>query len=191
LGDVDFKIFNQAQGKNGYENLSFNEIINLKNKNKKSILQLVANVNGWFYRIKYKKTIKDALLKEENEFYENYTKTFSPILQVFLDIKKFYNKSFDSNLWKDFYTEKDYKTNYENEDNYRRSFNTKILLGFTEDKKEFFYSGFLNIQNQKNGKGVLITKEVKYEGNWLNDELHGWSLITNSEGFIYEGDIFL
>jgi len=131
------------------------------------------------------------LLKEENEFYENYTKTFSPILQVFLDIKKFYNKSFDSNLWKDFYTEKDYKTNYENEDNYRRSFNTKILLGFTEDKKEFFYSGFLNIQNQKNGKGVLITKEVKYEGNWLNDELHGWSLITNSEGFIYECDIFL
>lgn len=187
LGDIDFKILNQAKDKNIIGNLSFNEIINEKKLSRKKMQRLIANVNGWFYRIKYIKFIKDKLIKEQNNLYELYSKQYSNILKVFSDVEKFYKKTYDSNRWKEFYTENDYLNNYIIEDDYRRSFFTKILIGWTEDNNEYFYSGSLNIRNQKNGRGLLITKEAKYEGNWLNDELHGWGMITNSEGFIYEG----
>lgn len=191
FGDVDFKILNQAQAKNGFENLSFNEIINFKNTNKKRILKLAATVYGWFYRIKFSKCFKENLLKEQNIFYESYTKKYAPILQVFLDFEKFYKKSYDSNKWNEFYTEKEYCSEFAIEENYKKSFYSKILIGWTEDNNQFFYSGFLNTQNQKNGKGVIITKDAKYEGYWLNDELNGWSMITNSEGYIYEGNFIV
>ncbi len=127
------------------------------------------------------------MLEEHTNFYESIMKILSPLSIVFSDIEKFYTESYDVNRWKEFYSEEEYMKEFANEENNKKCFYTKILNGHNQDNKQFFYSGFINKGNQKNGKGVMITQEAKYEGNWLNDKLHGWSMITKSEGFIYEG----
>ena len=160
----------------------------MKNNNKTKIMKLAANIHGWIYRIKFFKRIKQELLNEQNKYYEDYSNKFSPILKVFLDIEKFYKKTYDNSKWKEFYTEKEYLNDFANEEKFKNSFYRKIFIGWTNDNNQFFYNGFLNINNQKHGKGVLVTIEAKYEGYWLNDELYGWCMITNTDGFIYEGN---
>lgn len=148
-------------------------------------VKLYYNIYGWYYRKKFNKYIKQKLLNLQNLESQNFLGGWSNESKQLLNTEKFYTKSFDTQGWKKYYSEKEY-FQIINIDNYTKSYYTKHLIKIN-DNQTCFYQGFLNINNQKNGKGTLITKESKFEGYWMNDELYGWGIITNANGYIYEG----
>ena len=70
--------------------------------------------------------------------------------------------------------------------NYGRIFQSKLLISSEESS---IYSGQVNINNQKHGFGVLLTKDgTKYEGAWISNKFTCWGKFIDLEGTIYIGN---
>lgn len=58
--------------------------------------------------------------------------------------------------------------------------------------KEGLYSGYITLDNKKNGYGVewLNTGEI-YDGNWIDDKFSGYGRFTNKDGIVLEGKLLI
>lgn len=50
------------------------------------------------------------------------------------------------------------------------------------------YEGSYNQDHQRHGKGILVTPEYRYEGDWENGEKQGQGTLTDREGNVYTGE---
>ena len=116
--------------------------------------------------------------------YDKLIKKFDDKLLYNLD--KYNKLTYDSNGWKKFYTDSEY--NFKNFI-FESSLFTKIFVGIDKNDKLFFYTGYLNRYNIKNGQGNLFFEDSKQQGCWLDDKLIGWCRIINIDGYLIEGKI--
>lgn len=162
-------------------------IVLIREKHKrKSLLvnKIQSSLIGWYFRLKFFSSVKKLLIVEQNKLFDKLKKKFDN--QSLYDLEKFNKLTYDSNGWKKFYTDSEY--NFKNLI-FERSFFTKIFVGIDDNEKLFFYTGYLNRHNIKNGKGTLFFEDSKQEGCWLNDKLIGWCRIINNDGYLIDGKI--
>ena len=154
------------------------------NNNDNYKITLIQSVfRGYIYRKNYK-FIKQKQIQETNQlltqFIEQYTKFNLKRAESLIGTK------FDRNGYKLYY-------NDENEINklfnisYGKIFNTKLLIlsGIIPS----FYTGEVNINNQRHGYGILLKNDgSKYEGHWKNNIFNGWGRFIDYDGTLIESN---
>ena len=154
------------------------------NNNDNYKITLIQSVfRGYIYRKNYK-FLKQKQIQETNQlltqFIEQYTKFNLKRAESLIGTK------FDRNGYKLYY-------NDENEINklfnisYGKIFNTKLLIlsGIIPS----FYTGEVNINNQRHGYGILLKNDgSKYEGHWKNNIFNGWGRFIDYDGTLIESN---
>ena len=154
------------------------------NNNDNYKITLIQSVfRGYIYRKNYK-FIKQKQIQETNQlltqFIEQYTKFNLKRAESLIGTK------FDRNGYKLYY-------NDENEINklfnfsYGKIYNTKLLIisGIIPS----FYTGEVNINNQRHGYGILLKNDgSKYEGHWKNNIFNGWGRFIDYDGTLIESN---
>ena len=157
----------------------FNNIIPFakENNNKISEVYIQKVFRGCQMRKKFKASIKDSLIKEENEFistqiseYENKFKT------LILELNKIYNAKFNSN-------KQSKKNSVVN-----KLINCRLLITQKENET-FLYIGTTTFDLLYEGNGVLYSsKGYKYQGEFSNGEINGYGRMYTLEGDLFEGN---
>lgn len=66
-----------------------------------------------------------------------------------------------------------------------------ILKSSKSGNNSILYSGYINIDQQRNGYGVLYKKTGEiYEGNWIANKFTGYGRVTVEDGSVTEGKFF-
>ena len=139
---------------------------------------------GYIYRKKYNNYIKQKQIEESNQLLkdliEQYTKFNLKRAESLIGTK------FDKNGYKNYY--KDENTiNKLFKYNYGKIFYTKLLI--YHDTISSFYSGEVNINNEKHGYGILLKSDgSKFEGSWIKDNFTGWGRFIDYDGTLIESN---
>ena len=152
------------------------------NNNDNYKITLIQSVfRGYIYRKNYK-FIKQKQIQETNqlltEFIEQYTKLNLKRAESLIGTK------FDINGYKLYYNDENEINKLFNY-NYGQIFNTKLLIisGIIPS----FYTGQVNINNQRHGFGMLLKNDgSKYEGHWKNNIFNGWGRFIDYDGTLIE-----
>ncbi len=152
------------------------------NNNDNYKITLIQSVfRGYIYRKNYK-FIKQKQIQETNqlltEFIEQYTKLNLKRAESLIGTK------FDINGYKLYYNDENEINKLFNY-NYGQIFNTKLLIisGIIPS----FYTGQVNINNQRHGFGILLKNDgSKYEGHWKNNIFNGWGRFIDYDGTLIE-----
>ena len=136
---------------------------------------------GYIFRKNYK-FLKQKQIQETNqlltEFIEQYTKLNLKRAESLIGTK------FDINGYKLYYNDENEINKLFNY-NYGQIFNTKLLIisGIIPS----FYTGQVNINNQRHGFGILLKNDgSKYEGHWKNNIFNGWGRFIDYDGTLIE-----
>ncbi len=136
---------------------------------------------GYIFRKNYK-FLKQKQIQETNqlltEFIEQYTKLNLKRAESLIGTK------FDINGYKLYYNDENEINKLFNY-NYGQIFNTKLLIisGIIPS----FYTGQVNINNQRHGFGMLLKNDgSKYEGHWKNNIFNGWGRFIDYDGTLIE-----
>lgn len=163
---------------NKLSNHEINEKLSkLNNKNKYLLLRLQAVVKGFVCRRLYEKN-RGILRSDELDLIDKYINDYtSPILNK---AESYYDSAFDYTGWQKYYPDSNGIYQYD----YGLVF--KCSLRVYADR---IYMGEMNLQGERHGEGVMITKEgEKYQGGWRNDNFTGWGRYIDNKGNLYEGD---
>ena len=147
--------------------------------------RLQAYYKGWSFRAKYP-SLKQRQIDETNQMIKDLTDQYTKF-----NLKRaesLYGTKFDKNGWKTLYANETQENNNKMFNfNYGKVYNTRILI-ITEPIPGF-YSGYVNIDNEKHSYGVLLFNDgSKYEGYFRNNLFHGWGRLIDSDGTLYEGN---
>jgi hypothetical protein len=86
------------------------------------------------------------------------------------------------------YNREGWKKLSKNEEKTKYEYKGTIFICEILLKNGNFYSGQVNIKNQKHGFGKFIKKDgSKLEGYWINDQFTGWGRLIDEEGNLLEG----
>ena len=150
-----------------------------------SITRIQSVYRGYVYRKQYK-SIRQEQIDETNKMLKELTEQYTRF-----NLKRaesLYGSRFNKDGWQSLYdtpssvNHLQFSINY----NYGRIFKTKLHL--ISDMIMAMYSGYVNIDNERHGYGVLLQNDgSKYEGHWCNNELSGWARMIDAEGTLYEG----
>lgn len=156
------------------------EILNSQDLKDNYIVRYIVMIQkiwkGWLYRKKFPQ-YKIALIKLEDDKVRKYEKLF--MTDILIKSERESKFPYDKLGWKKFYNDGSLF-----EYNYGKVFFKKILIY----GEEAFYSGEINIDNQKHGFGVLIRCDgLKSEGYWQNDCFTGWGRVIDYDGVIFQG----
>ena len=173
-----------SKGSNIYEHLINKNYLNQFNFNQieqqnyliKKISKLYWIIKGVNFRkkfslLKIQLEIKTEKLKEKINNNFNYF-----LIQKAEDERKII---FNKEGWTKYYD----KTNKKIKINYGKIVLTKLLINDND-----YYTGFVNLNNEKHGFGKCIKKDgTKYEGYWLNNKENGWGDLIDKNGNILQG----
>jgi hypothetical protein len=168
------RIKKSKQEKNSQKSYSQDELII------RFLTSLQSLVLGYLYRKKYPK-IKQRLLENLQKILEKYETQFRTV--ILYKAEKLRLDAYEKNGWLKYYDlSSNHLFKYEN----GIKLKTKFLL-YNENS---YYIGEVNINNQRNGIGVMVDFEgLKYQGNWVNNKFTGWGRHIDKEGNFYEGTI--
>ena len=152
-------------------------------ENDKSI-KIQSIYQGYIYRKKYNNYIKQKQIEESNQLLkdliEQYTKFNLKRAESLIGTK------LDKNGYKNYYKDQNQINNLFNY-NYGKIFYTKLLI--YHDTISAFYSGEVNINNEKHGYGILLKSDgSKFEGSWRNDNFTGWGRFIDYDGTLIESN---
>ncbi len=168
--------------------------INLKSQPKNNIIpQIKLNRNakkiqsifrGYKIRKNYENKIKPELKETEKNIIKKnlleLSKTNPNINKEQLNISQ---SSYNSKEWKNYYNNNDSFFNYD----YGNTINNQCIIKRTNSNKIELYQGSINLKNEKQGFGILITENKTLTGFWRENNFTGWGKEKNKTGEIYEG----
>ena len=154
-------------------------------ENTKSI-KIQSIYKGYIYRKKYNNYIKQKQIEETNQLIkdliEQYTKFNLKRAESLIGTK------FDKKGYKIYYKDKNQINNLFKY-NYGKIFYTKLLI--YHDTISSFYSGEVNINNEKHGYGILLKSDgSKFEGSWRLNNFTGWGRFIDYDGTLIESYFF-
>ena len=152
-------------------------------ENDKSI-KIQSIYQGYIYRKKYNNYIKQKQIEESNQLLkdliEQYTKFNLKRAESLIGTK------LDKNGYKNYYKDQNQINNLFNY-NYGKIFYTKLLI--YHDTISAFYSGEVNLNNEKHGYGILLKSDgSKFEGSWIKDNFTGWGRFIDYDGTLIESN---
>ena len=156
----------------------------------RACIYIQAIFRGYNYRENLYPEIKCIQIEETNKMIKSLSEEFIKFCMKSAE-RNFGNK-YSKKGWKIFYSDKyGFSPNDISEEMKRiLSFNYGFVLN-TKIKHiphYSFYSGQVNLDNEKHGYGIYITSEgFKYEGFWNQDSFTGWGRIIDKEGVLMEG----
>lgn len=178
-------------------------------KIKKTINSLSPLNYNKFIELNMTNSQNQVILSQSKSFLkndENYKKTFGPYLILYYDSKDILNVD-NTNILKSHKNEDISSSTTNNITNYSNLINNGCKIEpnkhnehpvfINQKNKEIysnaksFYYGYVNIKNQRHGKGIFLSNDNKfYDGYWSNNKFHGCNRIINSKGIITEGKLF-
>ena len=152
--------------------ININEDCFMKENEILKIIKIQSVYRSYISRKNYNRNLKSILLKNQielfNELYENYMKYNTKLAESLIGYK------LDKTKIKKREKEKNLKT---------------YILIYSHDHIKNFYSGEVNINNNRNGYGIrLFNDGTKYEGEWEKNDFTGYGRIIKSNGDLYEGN---
>lgn len=180
-----FMFHGVARGRNQHFDNEDREYM-LTRDQKQKLTHLQAFVRGCYLRINFFSFLKQRLRNHTKKMIDKYKSEFKTVTQYKAENNK---GSFDRNGWSKYYSlESSYLFNYEQQYYGSLLFHTDIMI-FNENS---FYTGTINIRNQRCGSGTLVNLEgEKYEGHWVNNKFTGWGRYIDIEGNLYEGRLIV
>ena len=152
--------------------ININEDISITENGMLKIIKIQSIYRSYISRKNFNKNLKSLFLKNQlelfNDLYQNYMKFNTKLAESLIGYK------FDKSKIK----------KKENEKN----LNTLILIN-PNDLIKNFYSGEVDIENNRNGYGIrLFNDGTKFEGEWEKNDFTGYGRIIKSNGDLYEGN---
>ncbi len=161
----------------------FNNTLEIKDEETiKKIMRIQNFTKCFLMKIKFKSTLRKKYLYDTLNLLEKYSNEFRTV--NLYKAESYKNSAYDPMGWKNFYKPDDKYFNY----NFGKVYNCKLLV--SKDKSSI-YSGQVNIDYQKHGYGVLLSKDgIKYEGAWFNDKFNCWGKLIDQKGNNFQGKFY-
>ena len=198
------KIINNYDN-NNYNNKSKDSSFKYKKKikdvNYKKIL-IVSFIRGYILRKKYKNHLKEDLIKQGKDLYEQYLKVTKneKVSQILEKNKSPKISKYLSTNWDEFYLEdptKEIKSKIKKSKKYpkglifkykTKNFHSVNLMECLASAK-YCYRGEVELYtNKKCGNGEIIySNGAREKGTYYNNEFNGWNILVDEQGILYVG----
>jgi hypothetical protein len=191
---------------NNYDNNDKMSILKSNKKQKRNDFNynyslIISFMKGYILRKKYKKYLKNELIKQKQNLFEEYLKiTKNEKVSQILDSNDPVISNYLSTSWNEFYSEDPTK-----EINYKIKLIPKYSKGLIFKYKnksinsmnineilssaKYCYIGEVNLyNNRKCGKGEIIySNGARERGTFYNNEFVGWNQFIDDQGVLYVG----
>ena len=193
--------YDNNYSKNKKQNYRYKNNIYSNNENYKKSL-IISHFKGFILRRKYKNYLKEELIKQGKDLYEQYLKITKneKVLRILEDKDNVHISRYLTTNWDEFYSEdptKDINSKINNSKKYSKGliFNYKdknfISINIIEclGSAKSCYIGEVDLYtNKKCGYGKTIYSNGAIEkGTYYNNNFVGWNHFINNEGILYVG----